>query len=144
MFWVNWTSKIKKDNSEKSTRKGTILFINKKIWNTNHWKTNGKTNGFQNFTISEGRKCYNSMNGILSHYQIRCGIYLGLGRFSKGIIPYACIGCIYSMDLKWDTYILPQNHSRYYSVKNWKYYPILWKHNYWVVMYFIKKGIDEE
>ena len=37
-----------------------------------------------------------------------------------------------------------KDRPRYYSVTKYKYYYILEKYDYWVVVFFIKKGTDEE
>ena len=42
------------------------------------------------------------------------------------------------------TYLVPTYQPRYSLVKKWKYYPILGKHNDWVIIYFIYKVTDEE
>ena len=48
------------------------------------------------------------------------------------------------MDLWWDPYIVPRDHPRYFSVTKCKYYPILGKYNYWLIINFTDKVTNEE
>ena len=84
---------------------------------------------FSKLTITEGRKPYHGVNGIFTHYGIRCDPYLGLGIFEMRIIPCACISFINDIDLSWDLYPVTKYHPRYSSVTKYKYYPILGQQN---------------
>ena len=84
------------------------------------------------------------MNGILTHCHIICDPYLGIGIYVLNIILCSYLYFRNSMDLPWDPYLVPRDKSRYYSVKKCKYYPILGKHNDWVITDFIEKDTDEE
>ena len=48
------------------------------------------------------------------------------------------------MSLPWDKYLVKKYQPRYSSAIEYKYYPILGKYIYWVIMGFIEKGPDEE
>ena len=93
--------------------------------------------------ISERRNPYHGVNIILTHYHIQCDPYLGLGRCAIIRIPCTCIDFRNSMDLLWDKYLVPKYKPRYSSVTKYKYYTILGKHNYLVIIDFIDKGKEE-
>ena len=94
-------------------------------------------------TITEGIKPYHGVNNVLTHYNIIWDPYLGIGRCEIKIISYLCIDFINVMDLSWDQYLVPKAQPRYSSVKK-QYYPILGKHNDWVLMDYIDKVTYEE
>ena len=94
-------------------------------------------------TITEGRKLYNCVNGILNLYHIICYPYLGLGICTMIRITCACIYCINSIDLPWDPYLVQKDQPGCFSVKKLKYYPILGKHNDCLIINSIYKGADE-
>ena len=84
-------------------------------------------------TIAEGRNHYHGVNGILTHYHIHCYPYLVIGGFDLIITPRDCIEWKNTMDLTWHPSLLPMYHPRYYLGTKPKYYPILGKHNDWVM-----------
>ena len=95
-------------------------------------------------TITEVREPYHGVNSILNHYHIICDLYLGLGICAIGKITCDCIDFINFMDIPCDPYLVKKYQTRYSSVKKCKYRPILGKHKYWGIMYFIKRCTDEE
>ena len=84
--------------------------------------------------FSEGKKSYHSVNEILTHYHIWCDPYIGPGKCAMKIISCACIKYNFLMDLPLDPSLVPKYQPIYYSVTEYKYYPILGKHNDWVIM----------
>ena len=83
---------------------------------------------------------YHDVNSILTCYHIRYDPYLGIVRCIIRIITCYCIYFRNAMDLLWDIYTVPKDHSIYYSATKCKYYPIIGKHNNWAIIYFIDKG----
>ena len=66
--------------------------------------------------ISEGRRTYHGVNGIITHYYIRCDPYLGICRYKIRIIICAFIEYINCMYLPRNTYIVPKDQTIYSSV----------------------------
>ena len=112
----------------------------------NHIELKNKRNNkqFTKQNIAEVRKPYHGVNGILTCYHIRCDPYLGLGRYEIRIIPSDFIELINSVCLQWYPYLAPKYQPRYSSVTQCKYYQILGKHNYWLMVYFIDNGTDDQ
>ena len=48
------------------------------------------------------------------------------------------------MELPWDPYLLPKDYLRYSSVTKFKYYHILEKDNYWVIISLVCKVTYKE
>ena len=85
-------------------------------------------------SISERINSYHVVNGILTHYNIQYDPYLCIGRCYIIRMTYYCIEFSNTMNLPWETYLVPKHKSRYSSVTKLKYYQILGNHNYWVIM----------
>ena len=80
--------------------------------------------------ISEGRKPYHGVNGVLIHNNIWCDTYLGLGICAIIRMNFDCIACINSMDfLSCILSLVPKDQTIYSSFKKRKYHPILGDHN---------------
>ena len=94
-------------------------------------------------TISEVGKTYHGVDVIWNHYHIKCDTYLGLGRFAVIKIPCACTEFINAIYLPWYPYILTKDNPRYFSVIQFKYYPILEKYNILLMIDFIDIGTYE-
>ena len=101
-------------------------------------KIKWNNNFFSKLIIVERRYPYHDVNRILTYYHVRYDTYLGIVRCSIRIIYCAFIEYINVVDLLWNPSLAPKYNPIYSSVTKYKYYSILGKHNYWVIIDFIE------